>query len=513
MTSNRVLIVHSDPSTRMLLSSMLQSLGLLIEEAGTDRAAVRMLEQGSFNLVLASSDPGDPDALELLCYTRRKHPRTRVVQLFTGNPGDRLREALQWGAASVLRFPASTNHLRAAVAQALGWSDSGEAPTHGTGHAAPVASGNGNSYRNGTHAPEAAGAISVGEGARATERPQTPGTTRPAASTFATHSEVELIGEDANFRQAVELAISIAHTRAPVLIVGERGTGKNLLARYLHAHSPRHAQPVVFVDCAAYSENELETELFGRKQPGYAEVAGRLAQAQGGTLVLDQVAALSPTLQYKLLRVLQEGRFEPVGSSVTQTVDVRLIATSREDLKTAVESGHFRQDLYYRLSVITLNLPPLRHRGEDVVRLADHFRARYASTLGRDITTIAPDAQEALKKHAWKNNLLELESVIQRAVLACRGPRIETVHLDLDGAGESSMARNPMLRRERRPTVTILPLKEALEEPERQLILQALQALNWNRQETARVLDINRTTLYKKMKKYGLLFDEPAWAN
>jgi two-component system response regulator HydG len=322
-----------------------------------------------------------------------------------------------------------------------------------------------------------------------------------------------LIGEDPAVRQALELASSIAATRAPVLIVGQRGTGKTLLARTVHCRSARRERPFIEVDCSMLRENVLEAELFGRAGE---ERQGKLAKADGGTILLDKIESLSATLQFKVLRFLQDGEYEPAGSHQTLRSDVRVVMATQEDLAALVAQGEFRQDLYYRISVVTLKLPPLRHRGADLDRLADYFRARFAHDIGKNVVAFSADAIESLRRHTWPGNVLELENVVDRAVVLCRGQRIEPAHLELsprESGSAASPARPGASNRAAAVGARILPLKEALEGPEKQLILDALQALNWNRQETARVLDINRTTLYKKMKKYGLLYDEPVWAN
>jgi DNA-binding NtrC family response regulator len=506
MSHTRVLIVHPETSVRALLGSMLQANGHRIEEAPSDRAAVRMMEQSPVELVVLGSDSGRDEWLDFLSYTRRKHPRIPVVLVLTEPHPEWVREALQWGAASVLRYPLPATHLRAAVAQALG--ETGEpqgvsaALPAGAGRSssvlAPIAA-NGNGHGNGT---------SNGHGNGKSE-----GHAPPQAEGLC--EAPGLIGDDPKLRQAIELAAMIAPTRAPVLIVGERGTGKSLLARSLHRASPRRNGPFVEIDCSALNEVALEAELFGRKGAA-GDRPGRLAQAAGGTLFLDEIASLSPALQFKLLRLLQEGEFEPVGSNQTARADVRLVVASREDLSSLIEWGQFRQDLYYRLSVVTLKLPPLRHRGDDVVRLADHFRSRFARELSKPVVGFSVEAAEALRQYSWPGNVQELESAVERAVVVCRGTRVEPSHLELSQREPTNPRPAPAGGSHRAMAAAaapILPLKEALEGPEKQLILQALEALNWNRQETARVLDINRTTLYKKMKKYGLLCDEPAWAN
>jgi two-component system response regulator HydG len=193
---------------------------------------------------------------------------------------------------------------------------------------------------------------------------------------------------------------------------------------------------------------------------------------------------------------------------------VRLVLGTCEDLDDLVERGQFRPDLFYRIGVVSLNLPPLRHRGADIVQLAEHFRARYAQELAKPVTGFSPEALDLLRLYDWPGNVHELERAVDRGVRRCRGARIEPTHLALASSAPTHTP-GPAVPHPPHAGTGLRPLKEALEEPERQIILQTLEALNWNRQETARVLDINRTTLYKKMKKYGLLCDEPApaWAN
>ncbi len=509
MSQSRILIVHHDPSVRMLLNSMLQTLNLRVEEAGTDRAAVRMLEQQSFDAMLAWADPKDPDALELVIYCRRKHPAVPIVLLYPVLQADRVKEALQWGAVSVLRFPSPANYLRAAVAQALGWTEVAS-PSDG---GAPRDGQNGKDSHHQLEAPRLTNGRPAGG-----NRTSNGGSSHLAASSAHTTSApirpTPLLGDAPNLVQTLEIAGSIASSRAHVLILGEHGTGKSLLARWIHQQSVRRDSSFLEVDCSASSESELEVELFGRAESAAGTPArrGKLSLAQGGTIVLDHICSISPAIQERLLRLIETGDIEPLGAGAPERIDVRLIFTCREHLAAAVERDQFRQDLYYRISMATLKLPPLRLRAGDIALLADHFRDRFSREIGRNVIGFTPEALEVLRSHSWPSNVLELQYVIERAVILCRGSRIESRHLEIEKT-DSGRRSNGSPRRGGRPAPTIMPLKEALEEPERQLILQALEALNWNRQETARMLDINRTTLYKKMKKYGLLFDEPVWAN
>jgi two-component system response regulator HydG len=500
MNQARVLIVHPEPSILALLGSMLQSLGHQIEEATNDRAAVRRLERGGIDLMVAGVDPFDPEALELLSYSRRKHPGVPVVLLFPGPNPERAREATRMGATTVLKFPMPANDLRAAVTQACERSFPADGSTNGH-------------LSNGHAGPRAIAEIQPASDTRTITSPAFESYPRPHSYEPLVHS---ILGDDHALRQAVELASTVAPARAPVLILGEQGTGKTLIARSIHQESSRRDQPFVEVSCLGIDELGLERELFGQKFEG-AEVSerpGRLARADRGTVLLDEVSALTPALQTRLLAVLLDGEFEPLGSPISVAVDVRFLFSSRENLPALVEQGKFRRELYERINDVCLKLPPLRQRGQDILMLAEHFRDRFATDFAKPALGFSPDALEMLGKYDWPGNVRELESVIQRGVALCQGPKVTASNLAI-GLAPSRGARPPLYppRPQLHSGLSLRPLKEALEEPEKQIIIQALRALNWNRQETARVLDINRTTLYKKMKKYGLLIEEPALLN
>ena len=333
----------------------------------------------------------------------------------------------------------------------------------------------------------------------------------PAPSPF------RFVGDDPTFRQATNLAATVAPSKSPILIVGEQGTGKTLVARMIHQQSGRGDRPFVEISCEGIDELGLERELFGQKfeEDPASERPGRLLRAHGGSVLLDEVAALSGPLQARLLQVLRDGEIEPLGSSTPVPVDVRFILSTRENLAALVEQGKFRRDLLERINDICLKLPPLAQRGEDVMSLAEFFREKSAREASKPVVGFTGDAVELLTRHTWPGNVRELESVIQRGVALSQGARINSANLavGLAPSRASRPANSYTARNYVPPGAGLRPLKEALEEPEKQIIIQALRALNWNRQETARVLDINRTTLYKKMKKYGLLIEEPALLN
>ena len=508
MSQPRILIVHADAGSLTLLSSMLRSLGHPIEEAPNDRAAARLMDRGGVDVVLAGVDPADPDALELLTYARRKFRHVPVILLFPAPSPERAKEALRLGALSVLRYPVPATELRAAVTQALGSiaDPAAQASSPASNPSAPSSTApQSAASAQGAAAPAVAPILLAAGGLRPEQVAR----------------DLGMVGTDPSLRLALEMTGTIAPTRTPVLIVGERGTGKALLSRTIHALSTRSDRPFVTVDCSAMSQAHRDREL----ENGHAHNHGgspyatprpdpafdwptKLTQAHGGTLFLNDVSALSEALQLQLLNVLQDRETDLQG----RPADVRVLMSTNHDLLAMAEQGRFRQDLFHRASVVALKLPPLRLRGGDVELIAEVFRSRFSLEYGKGVVGFTRDALEVLIKHDWPGNVRELEGVIQRGVSLCQGARITSGHL----APSLSMARPSRPGSAGgRPTAPehIRPLKEALEEPEKRIIIAALQALNWNRQETARVLDINRTTLYKKMKKYGLLVDEPIWVN
>ena len=321
-----------------------------------------------------------------------------------------------------------------------------------------------------------------------------------------------ILGRDSRMRRIFELVEAVAPSRSTVLMLGESGTGKSLIARAIHRQSPRKDKPFVEISCGSIPETLLESELFGHVKGSFtgahADKEGKFLAAHGGTLFLDEINSASPAMQLKLLRLLQERKFEPVGSNKTIEVDVRVILASNQPLDEMVARREFRQDLYYRINVVMIEVPPLRDRIPDISLLAARFLDDRARDNGRVIVGIEEDALATLERYDWPGNVRELENVIERAVLLARGQRIALADLPPHvvetqrprslrlsgngGAPHTNAAWVPMA------------LADALREPEKQIILAALEANQWNRQKTADDLAINRTTLYKKIKQYGL---------
>lgn len=323
-----------------------------------------------------------------------------------------------------------------------------------------------------------------------------------------------VVGADQRMLRALDLIQSVAPARTTVLMCGESGSGKSLIARELHRLSPRRDQPFVELSCGSIPETLLESELFGHTKGAFtgahADKIGRFLAADKGSIFLDEINSASPGMQLKLLRVLQERRFEPVGSSQTTEVDVRVILASNQPLEALVASGHFRQDLYYRINVVRVDLPPLRDRPADIEPLALHFLRRQCALLEKQIVAIAPEAMRLLLDYQFPGNVRELENVIERAAVLTRGATILPEDLPpqlLDPKTPAALlfAHNRAQgRADADAPWAPITLDEALREPERRIILKALEANEWNRTVTAEQLGINRTTLYKKMKALGI---------
>jgi DNA-binding NtrC family response regulator len=316
----------------------------------------------------------------------------------------------------------------------------------------------------------------------------------------ASPAPVGLLGSHPAIRSVLDVVARIADTPATILITGESGTGKSLLAREIHAISRRRQGRFVEVACGAVSESLLESELFGHVAGAFTgalgDRPGKFLQADGGTIFLDEIATASPALQVKLLRVLQDLQFEAVGGGTTHAVDTRVILATHEDLAGLVAAGRFRADLFWRINVITIEMPALRDRISDVPQLAVHFLRRAAAQAGREVTGFTPAALDALLGHAWPGNVRELQHAVERATFLGRGPLIELSDLP---AAVTARTVSWTAGKDRGG-----PLKLALATPERQLILDALQRSGWRRDAAAKALGINRTTLYKKLKRLGM---------
>ena len=308
----------------------------------------------------------------------------------------------------------------------------------------------------------------------------------------ATISRFEnLVGQSPPMLQLFETIVDVAQSDATVLLTGETGTGKELVARSIHSQSPRCYGPFIAINCGAFTEHLLESELFGHEKGAFTDASytkkGRLEMAHGGTLFLDEVGDISIKMQIDLLRVLETREFTRVGGTVPLHSDFRVIAATHQDLQESISKKTFRQDLYYRLNVIHLQVPPLRERPEDIPLLAQYFLRRYATETNKKMDSILPEAMEAMRRYSWPGNVRELENALERAVVVGKGRQLKPTDLPFAVGAEEEVAAGL-----------------SLEDVERRYIAQVLASAKGHISNAAKVLRINRTTLYHKIKKYGL---------
>ena len=335
----------------------------------------------------------------------------------------------------------------------------------------------------------------------------------------------KIVGADARMLKLYDLIEAVAPSRTTVLMTGESGVGKSLIAQAIHQRSPRRDKPFVQLSCGSIPETLLESELFGHVKGAFtgahADKIGRFLAADGGTIFLDEINSATPAMQLKLLRVLQEKKFEPVGSNQTLEVDARVLLATNKPLEDLVARGEFRQDLYYRINVVTVELPPLRERMSDIPLLAAHFLDKHAKQLGRELVGFSPDTMDMLRRYPFPGNVRELENIVERAAVLTKSPTIGVESLPEHVIAHATGAPLPRPRLAGGPGLPTdaagpapdapwiaTPLEDALREPEKRILLRALKANSWNRQKTAEDLKINRTTLYKKMKALGIEGEE-----
>jgi DNA-binding NtrC family response regulator len=452
MAQGNLLLVDDDRLLLRSMASWLSELGFNVTEASGVQEAERCLKTERFDLAIVDVRLEDGDGFQVLEHCRRQHPDTTVMLMTGYGTVETGVEALRAGAFDLLTKPLIDDELEMAINRAL------------------------------------------------SQRKVIEENQQLKAQLDLRFGMENIVGHDYRMQRIFDIIDSVADTRATVLITGESGTGKSLLARAIHRRSGRRDHPFVEVACGALPETLLESELFGHVAGAFTgavgEKKGKFMQADGGTIFLDEIGTSSAGLQVKLLRVLQEFEFEPVGSNTTKHVDARVILATNEDLTQRVAEGSFRQDLYYRINVINVELPPLRERTADIPLLARHFLLQVCEDSGKSSREFSEDALAALQRYHWPGNVRELQNVVERAVLLGKGDVVTRTDLP-NHVVAASPRTNPSAS-------SCRSLKEAMEEPERQIILEVLQASNWNRNVTADRLGINRTTLYKKMKRLGL---------
>jgi DNA-binding NtrC family response regulator len=308
-----------------------------------------------------------------------------------------------------------------------------------------------------------------------------------------------IIGRSEPMQEIFATIERVAPTRATVLLAGESGVGKDLIARAIHFHSPRRERPLVKINCTSIPENLMESELFGYEKGAFTGAntskPGKFEQADGGTVFLDEIGDVPANIQVKLLRVLQEREFERLGSNVTRHIDVRVVAATNQDLRAALEQGTFREDLYYRLNVVPLNIPPLRERKQDIPFLANHFLKKLAPDTGSRVECITEPAMEKLLEYHWPGNVRELENVIERSLVMCSGTQLEPSDIRLEHAPRP---------RTQNGGAAFLPEGMTLDQYEQDIIREALRRADGNKSQAARLLGLTRNALRYRLTQMGL---------
>ncbi len=450
----RILVADDHDALRRGLALALTAAGHDVDEAGNGNAAIEKLHEGYFDVVVSDLKMGGSDGLDVLRTTKVLHPTASVILMTAFGSVNTAVEAMKHGAFDYVQKPFEIEEMEVKVEKALELKRLRNELDY---------------LRN--------------------ERNE--------------HYDFErIIGSSDALQRVLGVVKKVAKSNSTVLVRGETGTGKELIAGAIHHNSLRAARNFVKVNCAALQENLLESELFGHEKGAFTgadrQRIGRFEQADGGTLFLDEIGDMSASTQAKILRVLQEHEFERLGGTRTIRVDVRLIAATNRDLSAMVAAGQFREDLYYRLNVVSVETPPLRERKDDILPLAMYFIRRFASELKKRLDGLDNEAQKLLVRYNWPGNIRELENAIERAALLAEAAVITSADLRLGDFAPAGSARDSQ------SLVKIPPTGIALEDIERQAITEALKMANWVQKDAAELLQISPRVMNYKIKTLGI---------
>ena len=442
----RILIVEDEEKLRRVVQLHLHSVGFEVDQARTAEDALRAADRA--DLVITDLKLPGMDGLEFIAALRRQNSQAPVLVITAFGSVEKAVEAMKRGAADFLTKPFSLDHLSAVVQKAL-------------------------------------------------EMRALRDENKKLREELGVRYEFDnIIGRSPAMQEIFATITRVAPTRTTVLLAGESGVGKDLIARAIHFHSSRRDKPFVKINCTALPENLMESELFGYEKGAFtgavATKPGKFEQADTGTVMLDEIGDVPPAIQVKLLRVLQEKELERLGSNKTRHIDVRVIAATNVDLRVALENGTFREDLYYRLNVLPLNIPPLRQRKVDIPYLADHFAQKVSRDLGRSCA-IGEEALARLMEYDWPGNVRELENVIERSMVLCSGDMLGAEDIKLD-----------MARSRPNQAASFLPDGMSLDDYEQSIIREALRRAGGNKSQAARLLGITRNALRYRLSQMGI---------
>ncbi len=462
MRNECVLVVDDSPDIRYTMAEVLKTKGFCVESASDGQEAIEMLDNRFFDIVLTDLSMPRKSGMDVLRYVTEHSPETICIIITGYGTIQGAVEALKIGAYDYLCKPIKPDEVIILIDKAL-------------------------ELRN--------------------LKRENKTLKKELSSRYGFKN---IVGQSEAMQEVFRLVEKVADTDSTVLITGESGTGKELIAHAIHYASDRRDKPFIPVNCAAIPEELLESELFGHEKGAFTHAIktriGRFELANKGTIFLDEIGEMSPSLQVKLLRVLQERKFERVGGVKTISVDIRIVAATNIDLEEAVKEGRFREDLFYRLNVIPIKMPPLRERRSDIPLLANHFLKQYSQGKGRKVEAISKEAMEILMNYDWPGNVRELENIIERVVILSNGKVIKKEDLPLPII--EKVSSNITISS---PTKVFdfpeegLSLSQAVSELEKNLILKALERTGGVKNRAAKLLKMNRTTLIEKMKKLGLM--------
>ncbi len=447
--NGRILVIEDEAKLRRVIELQLKGAGFEVDQAGSAEEATKLADRA--DLVLTDLRLPGMTGLEFLTQMRRQNSRTPVIVMTAFGTIENAVEAMKSGAVDFLPKPFSLDHLMAVVEKALEV----------------------RSLRD--------------ENQKLREE------------LGQRYEFSNLVGRSPGMREIFATITRIAPTRATVLLAGESGVGKDMIARAIHQHSPRADRPFVKINCTAIPENLMESELFGYEKGAFtganAMKIGKFELADTGTVFLDEIGDVPPSIQVKLLRILQEREFERLGGNKTKHIDVRVLAATNVDLRAALEQGTFREDLYYRLNVLPIDIPPLRERKEDIPFLAGHFIKKYAKDVDGRVDSISEAAVQKLVQYHWPGNVRELENVMERSMVLSPGPVLDAEDIRLDSAPRRNQAA---------ADTQFLPDGMTLDEFEQSIIREALQRANGNKSQAARLLGLTRNALRYRLSQMGI---------